>query len=89
MVTKFAVAIIAFLTACEPPIALMQATNPPVQKAVPNDAASTNKSLIIVQNPDGTFSVQKDGSRLDTNGGTAKTGLVIPAQLVVPIVLKR
>jgi hypothetical protein len=80
MVMKFAAAIILFVTACD---------SLPAQKVVPNDAASTKKSLIIVQNPDGTFSVQKDGSRLDTNSGTTKTGLVIPAQLVVPIVLKR
>jgi hypothetical protein len=80
MVMKFAVAIILFVTACD---------SPPAQKAASNDAASTNNSLIIIQNPDGTFSVQKDGSRLDTNSGTTKTGLVIPAQVVVPIVLKR
>jgi hypothetical protein len=83
------IAVIAFVTACDSPTALMQAGNPPAQKAVPNDAASTNKSLIIIQNPDGTFSVQKDGSRLDANGGTGKTGLVIPPQVVVPIVVKR
>jgi hypothetical protein len=82
------VAVIAFATACDSPIALMEVANPSVQKAVPS-AASTKSPLIIIQNPDGTFSVQKDGSRLDANGGTGKTGLVIPAQLVVPIVVKR
>jgi hypothetical protein len=82
-------AVISFVTACDSPTVLMEVANPPAQKAVPGDAASTKSPLIIIQNPDGTFSIQKDGSRVDANGGTGRTGLVIPPQIVVPIAVKR
>jgi hypothetical protein len=67
----------------------MKAANPPAQKAAGSDTVSTNKPLIIIKNPDGTFSVQKDGRQVEANNAKGKTGLIIPAQVVVPIVVKR
>jgi hypothetical protein len=43
---------------------------------------------MIVHNPDGTFTVQKEPPK-DGAKGTAKKGLVIPPQVVVPIIPAR
>jgi hypothetical protein len=43
---------------------------------------------MIVHNPDGTFTVQKEPPK-DGAKGTAQKGLVIPPQVVVPIIPAR
>ena len=42
---------------------------------------------MVIQNPDGTFTVQKEPAKSDAGNAKAKKGLVIPPQVVVPIVL--
>jgi len=43
---------------------------------------------MIIHNPDGTFTIQKAPPKGGTKG-TAKKGLVIPAQVVIPIIPAR
>jgi hypothetical protein len=50
-----------------------------------DDAASTDKPPMIIQNPDGTFTVQKEPPKEGAKYTKAKKGLVIPPQVVVPI----
>jgi hypothetical protein len=66
----------------------MGADDPQAKKAVVGDAASTKKPPMIIHNPDGTFTVQKAPPK-DGTKGTAKKGLVIPPQVVVPIIPAR
>jgi hypothetical protein len=40
---------------------------------------------MIIHNPDGTFTVQKEPSNRNSKDAKAKEGLVIPPQVVVPI----
>ena len=80
--------VLAFLTACASPAAVMGADNPQATKAVVRDAASTDKPPMIIQNPDGTFTVQKAPPKEGAKG-TAKKGLVIPPQVVVPLIPAR
>jgi hypothetical protein len=75
---------IAFLTACNCPDVLMKAANPPAQKAAGSDMASTNKPLIIIKNPDGTLSVQKEGRQVEANNAKGKTGLLFLLRLSFP-----
>lgn len=66
-------------------VAVMAADNPPPPKsAAPAGASDKSASKpMIIQNPDGTFTIQKEPP-----DGTSKVpnGLVIPPQIVVPIV---
>ena len=78
--------VLAILAACASPAA-MGADDPQTKKAVA-DAASTSPPPMIIQNPDGTFTVQKAPPK-DGAKGTAKKGLVIPPQVVVPIIPAR
>lgn len=51
--------------------------------------ASTNsagKPPMVTKNPDGTFTVRKEPSKGHAKDAKVKEGLVIPAQVVVPIV---
>jgi hypothetical protein len=43
---------------------------------------------MITHNPDGTFTIRKEPSKEDAKDVKAKKGLVIPAQVVVPIIPK-
>jgi hypothetical protein len=70
--------VIGFLTACASPA-------PPAPQTVESDAASTQKPPMIVKNPDGTFTVQKEPPKGEAQDAKAKNGLVIPPQVVVPI----
>jgi hypothetical protein len=79
--------VLAFLAACASPAAVMGADDPKATKAV-GDAASTSRPPMIIQNPDGTFTIQKAPPK-DGAKGTAKQGLVIPPQVVVPIIPAR
>ena len=64
----------------------MGADNPQATKAVAGDAASANRPPMVIPNPDGTFTVQK-ASPKEQAKDAAKKGLVIPAQVVVPVIL--
>jgi hypothetical protein len=79
--------VLAVLAACASPAAVMAADDPQAAKAVGGDA-STSKPPMIIQNPDGTFTIQKvppkDGAK-----GTVQKGLVIPPQVVVPLIPAR
>jgi hypothetical protein len=81
--------VLAFLTACAFPAAVMGADNPQATKAVVGAAASTttNKPAMVIQNPDGTFTVQKEPANEGGKDAKAKKGLVISPQVVVPIIL--
>ena len=50
-----------------------------------DDAASTNKRPMVIQNRDGTITVQNEPPKEGAKN-TAQKGLVIPPQVVVPIV---
>jgi hypothetical protein len=67
--------IVLFLTAC--------ASYTPAPKTIESDAASSNKPPMIIDNPDGTFTIQKEPPEGEND--KAKEGLVIPRQVVVPI----
>ena len=80
--------VIAFLTACVLPAAVMGADDPQATKAV-GGAASTGKPPMIIPNPDGTFTVQKAPPKEAARDPKAEKGLVIPPQVVVPIIPAR
>jgi hypothetical protein len=50
-----------------------------------NTPKPVNPPLIIVHNPDGTFTVRKEPAKLP-NDTKARKGLVIPPQIVAPII---
>jgi len=79
--------VLAVLAACASAAAVMGADDPQATKAV-GDAASTDKPPMIIQNPDGTFTVQKAPPKEGADDTKAKKGLVIPPQVVVPFVLR-
>jgi hypothetical protein len=63
----------------------MGADNPSATKAVASDAVSPDKPPMVIQNPDGTITVQKEPPKGGAKDTEAKKGLVIPPQVVVPI----
>jgi hypothetical protein len=67
----------------------MGADNPQATKAVAGDAASANRPPMVIPNPDGTFTVQKAPPKEGAEDTKAKKGLVIPPQVVVPIIPAR
>jgi hypothetical protein len=79
--------VLSVLAACASPAAVVGADDPQATKAV-GGAASTSRPPMIIQNSDGTFTVQKEPPK-DGAKGTAKKGLVIPPQVVVPIIPAR
>ena len=82
--------VIAFLTACVLPAAVMGADDPQATKAVVRgNTAATEKPPMIIPNPDGTFTVQKAPSKEAAKDPKAKQGLVIPPQVVVPLISAR
>lgn len=81
-----AVAGLVLLSACAS--APMTAEDSPSSKSATARAQTpicASKPMII-DNPDGTFTVQKWPPDRNSNGSQAKNGLVIPAQVVVPFV---
>jgi hypothetical protein len=76
--------VLAFLAACSSPAAVMGADNPPATKSVVGDTAATNKPPMVIQNPDGTITVQKEPPK-PAKDTKAQKGLVIPPQVIVPI----
>jgi len=81
--------VLAVLAACASRAAVMGADDPQATKAVVTDAASTEKPPMIIHNPDGTFTVQKAPPKEGAEGTKAKNGLVIPPQVVVPMIPAR
>ena len=64
-------------------VAIMAADAPPPPSAARAAAPSTSASApFIVDNPDGTFTIQKNAT---AKGPKAKSGVVIPPQVVVPL----
>jgi hypothetical protein len=70
--------LVVFLTACA-------SYAPPAPKTIESDAASSNKPPMVIHNPDGTFTVQKEPPKGEAENARAKEGLVILPQVVVPI----
>jgi hypothetical protein len=79
--------VLAFLTACAAPGVVMGADEPPAKPVVTDTApaASASKPPLIVQNPDGTFTIQKEPAKEAGKDARAKKGLVIHPQVVVPM----
>ena len=77
--------VLAVLAAWASPAAVMGADDHQASKAVAGDTATTSKPPMIIQNPDGTFTVQKAPPKEGAEDTKAKKGLVIPPQVVVPI----
>jgi hypothetical protein len=79
--------VLAVLTACVSPAAVMGADKPPALKPAVTDTAPINSASnppMVTQNPDGTITVQKEPSKGAAKKDVkVKTGLVIPAQVVV------
>jgi hypothetical protein len=77
--------VLAILAACAFLAAVRGADNPQATKPVVSDAATTDKPPMVIHNPAGTFTVQKVSPKAGAKDSTAKKGLVIPPQVVVPI----
>ena len=77
--------VLAVLAAYASPAVVMGADDPQATKSVARDAVSTDNTPMIIHNPDGTFTVQKVPSKAQAKDA-AKKGLVIPPQVVVPII---
>jgi hypothetical protein len=79
--------VLAFLAACAlSPATVMGADDPQATKAVATgNPASTEKPPMIIENPNGTFTVQKTAPKETAKDPNTKKGLVIPPQVVVPI----
>jgi hypothetical protein len=79
--------VLGVLAVCASPAVVMGADDPQAAKPV-GEAASPGAPLMVIHNPDGTFTIQK-GPPKEGAKGTAKKGLVIPPQVVVPIIPAR
>jgi hypothetical protein len=73
-------------TICASPAAVMGADNPQATKAIVSDLAPTDKRPMVIQNPDGTMTIQKEPPKEAAKDTKAKNGLVIPPQVVVPTI---
>jgi hypothetical protein len=80
--------VLALLAVYSSSAAVMGADDPQATKPV-GEAASPSNPLMIIHNPDGTFTVQKAPPKEEGKDAKAKTGLVIPPQVVVPIIPAR
>jgi len=79
--------IVVFVTLCTSAALFTGADDPPVSKtkATGSAPAASSKSPIIVDNPDGTFMILIKPAAGQSTDLQSKNGLVIPAQVVVPI----
>jgi hypothetical protein len=84
--STFLLPVFAILTACVCTGAALALDNSPAANPVFGDAASTSRPPMVIQNPDGTFTVQKTPPHAQPD---AKEGLVIPPQIVVPLIPRR
>jgi len=80
--------VLAFATACTSPAAVMGADDPQATKPV-GESASPATPPMVIHNSDGTFTIQKAPSKEAAKDPNAKKGLVIPPQVVVPIIPAR
>jgi hypothetical protein len=76
--------VFALLAACAVPAA-MGADDPQATKRV-GAPASPTMPLMVVHNSDGTFTIQKAAPKEAAKEPKAKQGLVIPPQVVVPMI---
>ena len=80
--------VLAILSACAfSSMAVMGADDPQATKPVEKTASPTIPPM-VVHNPDGTFTIQKALPK-DAKVTHGKKGLVIPPQVVVPIIPAR
>jgi hypothetical protein len=78
---------LALLTACSHPAAVTGVDGSPTTPPAATDAAtidSAGKPRFISDNPDGTFTIQKQPAKAGPQD-TRDSGLVIPPQVVVPL----
>jgi hypothetical protein len=81
-----AVAGLVFLSAYAP-AAMAADDSQPSKSGTAQAATSTSTSKpMITPNPDGTFTIQKEPPNRNPKDATAKEGLVIPPQVVVPLI---
>ena len=80
-------AVLAVLAVCASPAVVRGADDPQAAKPV-GEAASPGAPLMVIHNPDGTFTIQKVPSKEQAKAA-AKQGLVIPPQVVVPMIPAR
>jgi len=82
----FILAAIAVLTVCAPIAVAVGAadSSPPIARA--GEAASARRTPVVTHNPDGTMTVQLTPAPAQPG---AKEGLVIPPQIVVPLIPRR
>jgi hypothetical protein len=78
--------VLAVLTAGAPMVAAFGADESPAPNAVAGGPPSTRRPPMVIQNSDGTMTVQM--TPVPSQPG-AKQGLVIPAQIVVPLITRR
>lgn len=78
--------VFAVLAVCASLAVVIGADNPQATKPVVSAAASTAKPPMVIHNPDGTFTVQKEPPKAGAKDSKAKKGLVIPPQVVVPFI---
>ena len=85
-----AVAVLVSQNACASAVSVMAADDPPPPKsAVPDGAsASSGSKPMVIQNPDGTITVQKEPPNENSKNAKVKNGLVIPAQVVAPLFVR-
>jgi hypothetical protein len=80
--STFLLPVIAVLTAGAPMTAAFSAADSPAPDARAHDAVPAHRPPMIVQNSDGTFTVQMTRR-------SPKQALVIPPQIVVPLFAHR
>lgn len=84
MIARTPAPVLALIGACVFPLVAIGAQTPKPVKPAVAPAGSAGKPRFIVDNPDGTFTVQRVPAR--GKQGAAQKGLVIPPQVVVPLV---
>jgi hypothetical protein len=79
--------VVAFLSACASPVAVLGDDDSPPPKSPVIEAASTNSAskFMVAKNPDGTITFRKEPPTGDVKGANVKKRLLIPAQIVAPI----
>jgi hypothetical protein len=82
---NFLTPVLAVLAVCASPAAVMGADDPQATKPA-GDAALPGGPPLIIHHPDGTFTIQKAPPKEGAEDTKAKKGLVIPPQVVVPII---
>jgi hypothetical protein len=84
--SNFFMPVIAVLTAGTPLAEAFGAADSPAPDARARDAAPARRPPLVTHNSDGTMTVQLTPSPAQSG---AKEGLVIPPQIVVPLIPRR